>query len=345
MASPGGGPVLYFIPHTHWEGAVFKTRDQYLDMGLPNILRALALLEAHPNFRFTLDQVCYVRPFLERFPEEAARFRQFVREGRLGIVGGTDVMLDVNMPGGESFIRQVLYGKRFFRQKLGVDVTVCWQLDTFGHHAQMPQLLAQAGFRSFWFFRGVPSWETPAEFLWEGIDGTRVPAYWLPHGYALSYGSPATVPEFGRFVDERYHMLDPFSKRDRRVAPGGADVCEPEGHLPAVAAAHNAQPDIAVAVELATPQEYEAAVPIDDIRDSRRVAIRRVQGRDRAITHQQAARFDALARQNHPYVLQIQRAHRHSVLQKRSRDKPNPALYNNIIRRPGQTGNGDGGLS
>ncbi|HQK95062.1 MAG TPA: glycoside hydrolase family 38 C-terminal domain-containing protein [Armatimonadota bacterium] len=264
MASPGGGPVLYFIPHTHWEGAVFKTRDQYLDMGLPNILRALALLEAHPNFRFTLDQVCYVRPFLERFPEEAARFRQFVREGRLGIVGGTDVMLDVNMPGGESFIRQVLYGKRFFRQKLGVDVTVCWQLDTFGHHAQMPQLLAQAGFRSFWFFRGVPSWETPAEFLWEGIDGTRVPAYWLPHGYALSYGSPATVPEFGRFVDERYHMLDPFSKRDRRVAPGGADVCEPEGHLPVVAAAHNAQPDIAVAVELATPQEYEAAVPIDD---------------------------------------------------------------------------------
>jgi len=264
MADFGGRPTLYFIPHTHWEGAVFKTREQYLDVGLPNILRALALLEAHPSFRFTLDQVCYVRPFLERFPEEAERFRRFVREGRLGIVGGTDVMLDVNMPGGESFVRQVLYGKRYFRDALGVDVKACWQLDTFGHHAQMPQLLRQAGFGSFWFFRGVPSWETPAEFLWQGIDGSRIPAYWLPHGYALSFGSPAGLPEFSRFVDERYHLLDAFSKLDRRVAPGGADVCEPEGHLPGAAAAHNAQPNVAVAVQLATPQDYEAAVPIDD---------------------------------------------------------------------------------
>jgi alpha-mannosidase len=58
--------VFFFIPHTHWEGAVFKTREEYLDMGLPNILRALRLLKAHPNYRFVLDQVCYVKPFLER---------------------------------------------------------------------------------------------------------------------------------------------------------------------------------------------------------------------------------------------------------------------------------------
>jgi hypothetical protein len=66
----------------------------------------------HPR----LDQVCYVKPFLERYPEQEGAFRRFVEEGRLAIVGGTDVMADVNMPGGESFVRQVLYGKGYFRE-------------------------------------------------------------------------------------------------------------------------------------------------------------------------------------------------------------------------------------
>jgi alpha-mannosidase len=257
-------PTFYLIPHTHWEGAVFQTRDAYLDLGLPNILRALALLEAYPDYRFTLDQTCYVQPFLERYPEAVLAFERFVAEGRLAIVGGTHVMLDVNMPGGESFIRQVLYGKGFFRERLGVDVTVGWQLDTFGHHAQMPQLLKRAGFRSFWFFRGVPSWETPAEFLWEGLDGSRIPAFWLPHGYAISYGAPATLPEFSEFMRGRYETLAPFSPGPHRVGPGGADVCAPEEHLPRLVEAHN-RAGGSLALRLATPQEYEAvAAPGED---------------------------------------------------------------------------------
>src|SRR5437588_7137496 len=81
-------PTLYYIPHTHWEGAVFKTREGYLEMGLPHILRALQLLNQYPDYKFTLDQVAYFRPFLERYPEEASAFRKFVAEGRLELVGG-----------------------------------------------------------------------------------------------------------------------------------------------------------------------------------------------------------------------------------------------------------------
>src|SRR5436309_11907164 len=84
--------TLYYIPHTHWEGAVFFTREEYLQMGLPHILQALRLLRKYPNYKFTLDQVAYIKPFLERYPEEAAAFKQYVKEGRLGIVGGMDVM-------------------------------------------------------------------------------------------------------------------------------------------------------------------------------------------------------------------------------------------------------------
>src|SRR5205814_9520093 len=92
-------PTLYYIPHTHWEGAVFKTREEYLEIGLPHILKALQLLKQYPDYKFTLDQVAYFKPFLERYPEEAAAFRQFVAQGRLEIVGGMDGMPDVVKPG------------------------------------------------------------------------------------------------------------------------------------------------------------------------------------------------------------------------------------------------------
>ena len=116
-------------------------------------------------------------------------------------------MPDVNMPGGESFVRQVMYGKRYYRQNLGVDVTVGWLLDTFGHHPQIPQILCLAGFKSFWFFRGVSSLDVPSEFLWQGIDGTQIPAFWLPYGYGLLHGAPANEVEFERWVRARFKRL------------------------------------------------------------------------------------------------------------------------------------------
>ena len=173
-------PTLYYIPHTHWEGAVFKTREEYLDMGLPHILQALALLKKYPDYKFTLDQVAYIRPFIERYPERKAEFLKYVREGRLGIVGGMDVMPDDVKPGGELFVRQIQYGKGWCKDVLGVDVTTAWMVDTFGHHPQMPQILKLAGYSSFWFCRGVPSDNMPSEFLWKGIDGSTIPSFWLP---------------------------------------------------------------------------------------------------------------------------------------------------------------------
>lgn len=235
--------ILWFLPHTHWEGAVFITREDYLETGLSNILRALKMLKADPSYRFTLDQACYVKPFLERFPEEEAAMRKYIAEGRLAIVGGTDVMPDVNMPSGESFVRQILYGKGFFREKLGVDVTTGWQLDTFGHHPQMPQLLKLGGYKSFWFFRGVPDMDTPSEFLWEGIDGSRIPAFWLPQGYAHAYGSPQTRSAFSRWMKGRFDSLGRQCPFHDRVGLAGADVCEPEEHVPALVEQHNRTPD------------------------------------------------------------------------------------------------------
>ncbi|MGA8234339.1 MAG: glycoside hydrolase family 38 C-terminal domain-containing protein [Candidatus Acidiferrales bacterium] len=252
--------LLWIIPHTHWEGAVFKTREEYLEMGLINISAALHLLAEHPEYRFVLDQVAYVRPYLERYPENAATFRKFVREGRLQLVGGTDVMPDVNMPSGESLVRQILYGKGYYRDQLGVDVTVGWNLDTFGHNAQMPQILKLAGYKSYWFFRGVPSLDTPSEFSWQGIDGTQIPAFWLPQGYDLFYGSPGSPTEFESFARTAFDRLTPFSRGHDRVALAGADVSEPEAQLPGMVAGFDQKSNQPFSLRFGVPTDFEAAV-------------------------------------------------------------------------------------
>lgn len=253
--------TFWIISHTHWEGAVFKTREEYLQMGLPNILLALELLEKYPDYKFVLDQACYVRPFIERYPELVPKFKHFIQDGRLEIVGGMDCMPDVNMPSGESFIRQVLYGKGYFRKTLGVDVKVGWLLDTFGHHAQMPQILRQAGFDSFWFARGVPKRETPAEFIWKGLDGTTIPAYWVtPYSYAVAYFSPNTYPDYSKFIKQRFEMLSPFFRGLDRVGLAGADVSIPEPHVPIFVKKFNEEEQAPFKLRFGVPSDYEKVI-------------------------------------------------------------------------------------
>lgn len=252
--------TFWFIPATHWEGAVFKTREQYLEIGLPNILTALKLLSDYPDYRFTLDQVCYVKPFLERYPEAAVAFKQFVKEGRLQIVGATDTMHDANIPSGESMVRHMLYGKTFYKENLGVDVTVGWALDTFGHNAQMPQLLKLAGYNSYWFQRGVPNLEVPSEWLWEGIDGTRIPAFYLPRSYGLLGNTPDKLDQFIPFVKDRFDLLIPWSYGTDRVGLDSLDVGEPNESVPVMVREFEQLSDKPFNLRLAVPTDFEEVV-------------------------------------------------------------------------------------
>ena len=250
--------VLLVIPHTHWEGAVFKTREEYLEVGLPNILKALYLLKKYPDYRFVLDQMCYVRPFIERYPTEVPAFRKFLAQGRLQIAGGTDTMHDNNTPSGESIVRQYLLGKSYFREKLGYDVTTGWALDTFGHNAQMPQILKLTGMKSYWFQRGVSAVDTPSEFLWQGIDGTRIPAFWLPIGYGALYDVPANEADFNGLLKSRFESLTPFSHGRERVLMAGADVSEPEENLPIMIGKFDQSVKEPFTARFAVPSDFEA---------------------------------------------------------------------------------------
>jgi alpha-mannosidase len=252
--------ALIVVPHTHWEGAVFKTREEYLEIGLPHILEALNLMKRYPDYRFVLDQMCYVKPFLDRYPTEAAAFREMLARGQLEIAGGTVTMHDNNVPSGESIARQYLIGKWFFRDRLGYEVKTGWGLDTFGHNAQMPQILKLAGIQSYWFQRGVPSAHTPAEFLWQGIDGTRMPAFWLPIGYGGLYDTPRDLAGFEQMLRSRFDALAPFARGYGRVLLAGADVSEPEPHLPPLVEQLERSGSLPFSARFGLPSEYAALI-------------------------------------------------------------------------------------
>ena len=138
--------TVHYVPHTHYDAEVFLTRDETFEIGYSVALGALAAMRADPAFKFVLDQTCYIAPFLKAYPEERPFVEQMIREKRLEITCGMHTMPDVNMPSGESFIRQVLSGKSWCEKELGVDVRCGWLLDTFGQHPQIPQLMVGCGF-------------------------------------------------------------------------------------------------------------------------------------------------------------------------------------------------------
>ena len=83
-----------------------------------------------------------------KYPDLFRQIQQRVKEGRWEMVGGMWVEPDLNMPDGESLVRQLLVGKRYFQQKFGMDVNIGWNPDSFGYNWQLPQIYKKSGMNS-----------------------------------------------------------------------------------------------------------------------------------------------------------------------------------------------------
>lgn len=155
---------------------------------------ALDRLRETGDFIFSRGQAATYAWIEEADPEMFAEIRHYVAEGRWHVVNGWWEQPDANIPSGESYVRHALYGKRYFREKLGAEVTVGWNVDTFGHNAGLPQILAKSGYQTYCFFRpGRHEKELPGPyFWWEGPDGSRILAIRPPVGhYGTGGGSMA----------------------------------------------------------------------------------------------------------------------------------------------------------
>ena len=164
---------------------------------------AIERMEEYPEFVFTCDSVCYLQWIEESDPELFEQIRTRVADGRLQVTGGWWIEPDCNIPCGESYARQALYGQRYLHEKFGITATTGSNVDPFGHNASLPQLLRKSGLDSYVFLRPGPHELTlPGPyFWWESADGSRVLAYRIPHEYCSPRG------DLGYHVDKSLAQL------------------------------------------------------------------------------------------------------------------------------------------
>ncbi|HXJ14404.1 MAG TPA: glycoside hydrolase family 38 C-terminal domain-containing protein [Candidatus Limnocylindrales bacterium] len=149
---------------------------------------ALDLMREYPDFKFTMSSARTYSWMEEKYPALFKEIQERVKEGRWEIVGGMWVEPDLNMPGGESLVRQILVGKRYFQQKFGVDVKIGWNPDSFGYNWQLPQIYKKSGIDTFVTQKLMWAHEFTVFphklFWWEAPDGSRLLTY-FPHDYAM----------------------------------------------------------------------------------------------------------------------------------------------------------------
>jgi alpha-mannosidase len=167
----------------------------------------LDLMREYPEFKFTMSSARAYEWMEEKYPDLFAEIQQRVKEGRWEVIGGMWVEPDLNMPGGESLVRQILVGKRYFQQKFGVDVKIGWNPDSFGYNWQLPQIYKKSGIDYFVTQKLLWAHEFTTFpyklFWWQAPDGSRILTY-FPHDYAGKIEAPGLAKDLSQWIPSIY---------------------------------------------------------------------------------------------------------------------------------------------
>src|SRR5436305_7425656 len=251
------------VPHTHWDREWYQP-FQVFRLRLVDLLDdLLPRLEADPSYaRFLLDgQMAVVDDYLELRPHAEERLRRLAASGRLSM-GPWYVLMDEFCVSGETIVRDLQLGLER-AAAFGGAMEVGYLPDMFGHVAQMPQLLRQAGFDHAVVWRGVPSAVDRTGFWWTAPDGSTVRAEHLPVGY----GNGAAIPDDAKaFVARiRAHEREIGDLLvDGLLWMNGTDHQTPQPWLGRVVAEANALQDD-YSIEITSLSEYLASAPTEGL--------------------------------------------------------------------------------
>jgi alpha-mannosidase len=223
---------------------------------------AVRLMGEYPEYRFACSQAVHLQWMKDEYPDLWIAVREQVAAGRFVPTGCMWVEPDCNLPSGESLVRQVIYGKRFYLDEFGIEARGAWLPDTFGFTPALPQILRRAGVD--WFFTQKLSWNQYNEmphhsFVWEGIDGSRVFTHFPPTNTYAGNATPNELIEgVRRFKDADLtrRSLYPFGHGDGGGGPT-AEMLESLRRLRGL----DGLPDI----ELEGPEQFFAAAAAEPV--------------------------------------------------------------------------------
>lgn len=170
---------ILVVPYAHSDYAAIHTRKWHQSRFTEIILDILAIMERHPDFRWYFD--CFtsqLSAFVERHPEKIQQLRQLIAEGKIAICG-TFANIRPNMVGEETYIRNILLGRKKFKELFPeADFSVYAQeVDVALGHPQVPQIMQQFGYELYRCYRPCEVMDAknlPNEFIWEGLDGSQL---------------------------------------------------------------------------------------------------------------------------------------------------------------------------
>jgi len=178
--------TLHLTGNSHIDAAWLWPWTETVDVVKRTFGTALQLMYEYPKYTYTQSAAAYNEWMATKYPEMNDEIKRRIQEGRWEVVGGMWVEPDLNMPDGESLVRQLLVGKRWYKQAYGVDVRIGWNPDSFGYTWQLPQIYKKSGVD--YFVTQKMTWNDTNQlpfklFWWESPDGSKVLAY-FPHDYA-----------------------------------------------------------------------------------------------------------------------------------------------------------------
>ncbi|MBE3559565.1 MAG: hypothetical protein IMW89_10100 [Ktedonobacteraceae bacterium] len=234
---------IMIVPHTHWDREWYQTFQQFRIRLVRAVDKLLDILERDANYRyFMLDgQTIILDDYIEARPEQAERLMHFIRSKRI-LVGPWYIQPDEFLVSGESLIRNLQRGLRQAREA-GNPMHIGYVPDTFGHIAQLPQILRGFNIDNAVFWRGVGDEARQSEFYWQAPDGSRVLVIHLadPLGYSNARQLPLAPQEFIARVELLAANLLGKASTDTLLFMNGSDHLEPQDGLPAAIEAANKQ--------------------------------------------------------------------------------------------------------
>jgi alpha-mannosidase len=192
--------TLYFDANAHIDAAWLWREKETVQVCRNTFASVMNMFAQRPDFTYTQSSAAYYDWMERYYPSLFTQIRNRVKEGRWEVIGGMWVEPDCNLPSGESWARHLLYGKNYFRQKLGTDVTIGWNPDSFGYNLNMPAFYRNAGITSF-ITQKIGWNETNVFphrlFWWESPDGSRILSY-FPFDYVNTIDDPLRLVDWVR---------------------------------------------------------------------------------------------------------------------------------------------------
>jgi len=167
---------LFMVCNAHIDPVWQWEWEEGVGAVLSTFRAAADFCEEYDSFVFNHNEVIVYKWVEEYEPTLFARIQKLVKEGRWHIMGGWYLQPDCNMPSGESFVRQIEAGRRYFKDKFDAVPNVAINFDPFGHSKGIVQIMQKAGFTGYVICRPTaPEMKIEDEnFLWEGFNNSSI---------------------------------------------------------------------------------------------------------------------------------------------------------------------------